>query len=1478
MTRIWVVFFVWLCLVPLLPNFTFAAQYEFEKVELTLSQNSVQYVLQDNRGYLWLATQNGINRYDGYDVKIFNTGNSEKCHLPSTDVKTLLQDSLGTIWAGTSDGVARKTLNSNCFDTFIRQQKSVKSVSNTVGLLFEDSKNRVWMLGNELSYFSITRNKFQRIGEQTQFTGSTYNEQIVARDSLPTFYVAAQGKMTAGKHATLWFGTIHGLSKFNEKTQQLELVFQPAKNSHNNQANPVTSIIIQDDHTLWLGTQDGVYHINDDGKQLAYFQFNQQKTDLAVAENFVNQLYVDKYDQLWVATLNGARRYVAAEKRFVSYLKPAPNGNENVSNRIEGFITDSQGQLWVGAQVGVYRYDQTLDKFWHYGADQQGGLGITNGGNTYRLFATRSGALYVSVQLSGLYKMRPFKNKFSHIKHLDVSTADYDNNIVRAVFEETDMQGKVVWLGLDGAGVKRISFKTDAQGQELIDSVVRYRHLNRAKDSLMSGEYIHAIHRDSLGKLWLATSDGLREWDEKKQDFVVASLNDKLPLINQANTALRSMIYTFLDDGRADNLWLAGDNVLGYQTISKDKVIYKWFTSDSYPPLKDNIIYKLFQDNAGILWLATSNGLGRFDPISEEMKLWQHQSGDSNSLAENWVHGIVEMPQGSYWLATRGGGLNRLTFDDKAQAQWQHFTTKDGLADNTLYGLLGDKQGNLWFSSNKGLTRFNTIDYSVRNFSPSDGLQGDEFNYGVAHAGQSGNFYFGGINGLNRFKPAQVKENTVEAKVVLTELLVQGLPIDNIDNIDKSDQPLVLAYDKNNLRFSYVGLHFDEPSANKYAYQLIGIDSDWNYDELHHIARYSALPAGEYQFRVKVANSDGKWSRPYLLASITISKPIWQTYWAYLGYIILVFLAGGLYKKQRDNRERRLQQRIGVATSDLARANEHIRLQFQSFAHEVKTPLMSVSNHCALAVLKLDRLEQESDLLTQVKESLQRANNSLDDIRLGVKQELDNAELRIKHNNKKLHIDIFYCLQSLLSARKHRAAEKQITLNTSLADNSAIYAQPGALELVVGNLLDNAIQYTPAGGDVNLTVTVQALVIEIEVSDSGRGISVDEQANIFLHSYRGLGLENSQGRGMGLFLVKATLDNNGGTISLKQPSQPSQPSQDKQGCRFVVTLPKGDIFEAVKQSIAHILPKQLASNNSALITQEINIKAAFEFTLLIVDDNDELRESLVQIFSEFYHCISANNAEVGLAKAIEHCPDLIITDVRMETQYSGIELARALKEHDETSHIPLIVCSAMSDNQTKLDALQAEADVWVDKSANISVLIAHVHTLLSQRQRIKVQLEKELRAIKLKSENNNRIITKNPHADYFNAAVKAVIIETYQESAVNFDTLLSQHLKESTRNVQYKAKKFLPAGLTLKICLNGYRGMQAMKMLSGTDLPIKVIYLDAGFANERQMSRWFDKCFSLTPSQYRASPPLTNHDNVVELMQYFRESAPISTL
>ena len=432
----------------------------------------------------------------------------------------------------------------------------------------------------------------------------------------------------------------------------------------------------------------------------------------------------------------------------------------------------------------------------------------------------------------------------------------------------------------------------------------------------LSDNEIRAILQDHSGSLWIGTEHGgLNRFDPSTDTFLHYRYNPDDP------TSLSSdQVFSIYED-HLGRLWI-GTEQGGLNRFDASSGTFIRYQHDVHDPtsLSDNGVRAIYQDHTGALWLGTEQGgLDVWDDQDNHFKIYRHDPENPFSLSNDWVSSILEDNTGNLWVGTIGGGLDRF---DRSKQSFTHYSVKNGLPDDSIYGILADAAGNLWLSTNKGLSKFNPIAGTFRNYDISDGLQGDQFDPGAYFQSQDGEMFFGGTNGFNAFFPTQVKDNPIPPPVVITAFKEYN---QTVETDLTSNETIQLSYRDNFISFEFAALDYNAPEKNQYAYMLEGVDKDWVYAGTRAYANYTDLPGGDYVFRVKASNNDGVWNTGDTMVRIHITPPFWETWW-FIGIIGLVLVSGAiggyqLRVKDIEARNRELTQRIEQRTHDLATLN-----------------------------------------------------------------------------------------------------------------------------------------------------------------------------------------------------------------------------------------------------------------------------------------------------------------------------------------------------------------------------------------------------------------------------------------------------------------------------------------------------------------------------------------------------------------------------
>jgi len=821
-------------------------RFKHLSIEDGLPQNSVHAMLQDSTGFLWIGTEEGLVRYDGYSLKVFKHEPNNSHSLSDNDILSLIEDSLGNLWVGTrGGGLNYFNPKTQQFTHYRYQAGDDNSLSHdTVYSLVEDSQGNLWVGtdGGGLNHFNPKKQQFTHYRHQPSDANSLSDDSVWS--------------LLQDSHGNLWVGTRGGgLNHFNPKTQQFTHYSHQPGNANSLSDDDVFSLLKDSQGNLWVGTHGGgLNHFNPKTQQFTHYRHQAGVTNSLSADD-VWSLLEDNQGNLWVGTDGGGLNHFNPKtQQFTHYRHQPSHANSLSDDSVWSLLQDSHGNLWVGTLGGGPNYfNPKTQQFSHY-RHQAGDTNSLSDGSVWSLFEDNQGNLWVGTGGGGLNHFNPQTQKFTHYRHQAGDVNSLSNDSIWSLLE--DNQGNL-WVGTD-VGLNHFNPKTQ--------KFTHYRHQEGDANSL-SDDDVFSIIEEGQGNLWVGTRGGLNHFNHKTQQF----------------THYRHQ---------------AGD-------------------ANS---LSDDDVNSLLVDGQGNLWLGTyGGGLNHFNPKTQQFTHYRHQAGDANSLSHDVVNSLIEDSQGNLWIGTPDG-LN--LFNNKT-ATFKRFTTENGLPNNVIYRIEEDKQGHIWLSTNQGLSRMAPKTETFRKYDVGDGLQSNEFNGGASFKSKSGELFFGGINGFNRFYPEKIIDDKQVPVVLITDMLLlnKSVPIvplglspslklntetksltgsSSSNAVDEvagfslnqaihQTKAITLTYKDNIVAFEFAALHFTNPTKNKFAYQLVGWDKDWvSTDYKNRRATYTNLPHGDYTFRVKASNADGYWNEDGASLNITVLPPPWKTWWAYTIYGLLL--------------------------------------------------------------------------------------------------------------------------------------------------------------------------------------------------------------------------------------------------------------------------------------------------------------------------------------------------------------------------------------------------------------------------------------------------------------------------------------------------------------------------------------------------------------------------------------------------------------
>ncbi len=787
---------------------------------------------------------------------------------------------------------------------------------------------------------------------------------------------------------------------------------------------------------------------------------------------------------------------------------------------------------------------------------------------------------------------------------------------------------------------------------------------------------------------------------------------------------------------------------------------------------------------------------------------------------------------------------------DFSSGNFKRITESDGLPNNTIYGILEGDRGDLWISTNKGLSRYNTTTGTFRNYNKADGLQDDEFNQWACFKGKSGNLYFGGINGFNVFNPDSLSDSDYRTPIYLTNFLLFNKNVavgfdkklnrtvltKSIDDIDKLD----LSYDDNVISFEFVAIDYLSPRQITYAYKMEGFEDQWIYtNSERRFATFTNLNPGEYTFVVKNTNSDGIWNEPGRRLQITIRPPWWQTGWAFSAYgIILIFIL--YFIRSYDLKRQRLKHQLELEHEHAQKLEELDRIKsrfFTNISHEFRTPLTLIlgpaeqilTNHVDDVAKKNAGLikKNANNLLTLINQLLDLAR-------------LDSGRLELKATKQ----NIIPFLKGMVMSFESLAIMNSIKLNLKVTeDKLMVYFDREKMETVIKNLLSNAFKFTPKEKEISVSLEeINESSIEIKVSDTGIGISEEQLPKIFDRFYQvnSANIRKHGGTGIGLSLVKELVELHHGSISVD--------SIKGEWTEFKIILQLGNEHLSPQEivEIDNQLPfEKLNIDNSELI-HSTNLGSNIENLLtnknivLIVEDNKDVREFIKDSLGNDYHFQEAENGKEGIIKAEEFIPDLIISDVMMP-KMDGNEMTRRLKTDQKTSHIPIILLTAKSGQENRIEGLETGADDYLTKPFDAKELHIRINNLINLRKK----LQEIYSADKLAALPQGKNKLKGIDAQFMDRILK-VIEEHISEEEFTIENFGNE--VGMSRSQMFRKIKAL-TGKSCSVYLRSIRLAKAKAMIQNHEATISEIAYSVGFGSPSYFAHCFKEEYGFAPSE-----------------------------
>ncbi len=1101
----------------LLPNKIYAQQnnYQFSHLSTNegLSQNYIQSIYQDSRGFIWFATGDGLNRFDGKNIKIFRHKNADPQSISDNIVNCIIESSDSLLWIGTNKGFCEYNYNNEKFKKFTSNDIKVSNLAqDEIRFLFEDKKGSFWIssTNNGLFRFNNKKNQYTRYNfSNSKTSGKTYQIcQTIYED----------------KQEQIWIGTSEngGLYKYNKTQNRFDLIELRLNNEPF--TGSVFDIFEDSNGLLWIGTNIGLIKYNRLNNYSILYK-NDIKNPNSIINNNINVIYQDNKKNIWIGTLGGLSKYWAEKDQFINYTHDANNNESLSNNNIQAILEDKSSVLWFGtATSGLSRIrnkDNVFNHFYHSASDEK-----SLSENTIRaLFSDDAGDLWIGTLGGGINLKIKGEKSFYHIKNILGKPNSLSNDQVSAIY--LDKEGKL-WVGTwkDGLNVLANAKSNILKGNELNFT----KYVNDPEDiNSIADNTIQWIYEDSQNRIWIATGRGLDFYNKEKNVFK-----------------------HFQKD--SDSKDVISDNMVQSKGILEDKFGNIWVGTWN-----------------GLNRIVLKNNSN----ITQNVSFIFSDENDTNSISNNRIISLENDNEGNIWIGTYGGGINKLDakYLNSNKFVFQNWNVNDGLPNNIIYGIISDQNGDLWLGTNNGLSRFNPKRETFKNYYKIHGLQNNQFFWGASCSGIDGSIYFGGVNGLNIFHPDSVNEieSNYNPPIYLTDFRKFGKSF-QFDSSITTKKEFKLSYKDNFFSFVYTAIDFNEPDELKYAYILEGYDNEWRYVGNQTIASYTNLPGGDYIFKVKSTNSDGVWCDNITTVKVSIIPPFWATWWfRFLGastIISLVFFYSGSRTKTINNRNKILDQKVKKRTEELSieiserkKTEENLRSReeelnlliaskdkfFSIISHDLRSPFTALLGITDLIISDFDNLNRDEilDYLSSIEKTSKGVFNLLENL-----LEWSRVQTGMMEFNPKIsHLSSI--VNEVINLVEVTAINKQIAVECDIDEKLYFFGDVNMIYTVLRNLTSNAIKFTRKNGKIIISALKKNKMIELQIEDNGVGMEkeiLDKLFNIDV-SYSTNGTAGEKGTGLGLLLCMELVEKNNGKIEVT--------SNLNEGTIFKIYLPTG---------------------------------------------------------------------------------------------------------------------------------------------------------------------------------------------------------------------------------------------------------------------------------------------------------------------------------
>ena len=1326
--------------------------------------------------------------------------------LAHNGVTSILEDSRGFLWFGTYDGISK--YDGYKLKTYKNTIDNNLLTSSRVRDLKEDGKGNLWIGTEEgITIYDYTLNKFTKLySSKLKGTGNEgpIIKQIIIENNLRLILCATEkegilvfsedydflGKYKPDEFAhrdILFFNGIHlngsdflfsssnGLFLFDTETKTFKHILKYKIRRSN-------YIERLNENTLIAAVGSGMAIIAIEKPEQKTFKL---RTRVLYGLR-LRTLLVDTLDNLWLGTFNNgiikiSNANTLSDKEWETVKKRRFNDGLGVL-RSSCFLTTSKNSCWYATfNEGVYQFNMEDTPFKEYNIGMNLPLGFPSN-NTSQITALDNDRFYVSSPYGG---MSLFNTKTRSFEPLQSQLLNSLSSKVSSVFVDSR---KNIWIRLYGE-----------------TQIYRIKHGSSTLEKLASIENFVSIRsytEDKYGNVWIGTNNDVYRISINEENEVkkVEKLNNN-PFFTNSKLTLARRVYA---DPLYDFIWIGADS--------------------------DGLLRVAYDNNAPI----------------EDLKVSQFTKEEHNasSISSDFVTSIVRLPNKELWLGTEGGGICKV-INSNVSPKFVAYTEKNGLSNNVVKNILYDADYNLWVATNIGLNTFNTKAFSFRKFHKSDGLPFEDFWF-ISEQMDNGVLVLSGLDGFCYFNPRDVSKHEAlphlefENFKIFNKVIHPGDTIGNRVLLEKSISGLkeiTLKYNENVFSLDVPSLHFSNPKNHFIKYKLAPINNEWVIvPSNQNTISYNGLPPGEYGLSVMASNALNEWTPPKNI-KIVIDPPFWRTNLAYLLYVLLLafviyMISRVVLKIQALNHKVEIEQ---LEVDNIKKVNEAKLRFFSNISHEIKTPLTLISGPLNLL---LERFKTNSDLVEKLG-LMQRQSKKIYQLIEQVQDFRKADKNLLKMNYSRFSFNAF--MDEFMEDFSFFAKNDQKKLEI-IGESATIIvaADKDKLEKIFNNLINNAFKYTRTNDTITVTYKYDDKDVIVKVKDTGIGIDSIDLSHIFERFYQSHKKEHVHlgGSGIGLAFSKRLVEMHYGYITAE--------SELGVGTEITVRLPI--VKQITKQKELPEKQIKLPQEKEVAVTSNFiektdlsDIRVTGEFSealIFYVEDNMEMRTFVSNLLSKYFKVKSFRNGQECLDAFEEEWPDIVISDIQMPI-LNGLDLCVKIKSDLKTSHIPVILLTALTNIEDHLRGIRDGADAYIKKPFNAHQLITRTEALLINRKQLR---ERYQIGVPLTRENINN---KNDNA--FLDKLYSLMEENLDNQNFDLNTLAKELYLNRTHF--YQKVKMLTDYTPFEL-LKHYRLKKASELLAQNKWTVTEVFSMTGFKSRTHFAKIFKEKYGVSPSKY----------------------------